>query len=492
MTNKPLTDKKISEIYNHLAKNIDLKAAEGFANAADKVDWLSRHWADLENYSRWVKKYPVLENLTMSQEEQMDKVVKAYPDFDAISEPRMEYILNTNDFTKEELKDYYDFKKHVEDKRVAKADSNLAKLNVQAEQALRSKDSTGWGGYLNSIAGNEYARKHYIQGNPKQSVVNEIAGKAAGALDWVPLWSIAGPTIRTTQKWAADEPVLTPGTAADFAGGIIPDIAEKPARLMWTALKAKGEKYLPKLFDSNAAKYIERKFRQADNAKNAEKAAEDLKILEKNLDDLTDEQVMKLYDKANDPRLKKYIEDYWHTRGNLTEARQFGEMPNGLAEVVAQKEIPAAEQALISAERKADYNMTKLKPEFEIASGQKKGSTFTNGDFNSEYRDVPLSMISEHEASLIPPTGGQLLLENALKYGGRKVAGTTIGMRKWNEIDPTVEELTDKDLNKVISDYSGTWDWYNVPSNYDNPVIRAAYDKWKNETIKYRFKDWRR
>lgn len=68
---------------------------------------------------------------------------------------------------------------------------------------------------------NPYAAKHASQGHTGQAVTNEIAGKAAGILDFVPVFGLGAPAIRTMQKWAADEPVLTGETAVDWGLGAL-------------------------------------------------------------------------------------------------------------------------------------------------------------------------------------------------------------------------------------------------------------------------------
>lgn len=486
MANKPLTDKKISEIYNHLAKNIDLGAANGFAKAEDKVDWLQRHWSTLEDYDRWVDKYPTMNIIVMPKEEQLEKVFNTYPDLDSLSESRKKYILKNNDFTEEEMKDYYEFRKAQREQMDKFNEDRYKVISKEFTEANRAKDKS----YFNTPLANEYARKHYIQGNPNQAVVNEIAGKTAAASDFAPLpFSLAGPLIRTTQKWAADEPVLTGGTAADFAGSIIPDVAEKPARMAFQFLK--GSKF-GKFLESKLGKQLEARVKRAD-AEEAKLAAAELERFKGlDLDAMTNEELIKNFNAFQTPEIKAEIANQWKARSRLEEARVFEEMPNGLAEAIAEKERKEAEKALLESERKAKNIAERKTPELELKSGQMKKDQplFTNGDFNPYYREVPIETISEHMA--VEPNRGADLLYNALTLGGRKAARATISGHRWDQFNPEPKDNIENNINEVIKMYSKDWSTAFPPEGYESdPLIRAAYDTWKASYPKYEFKAWR-
>lgn len=493
MANKPLTDKKISEIYNHLAKNIDLGAANGFAKAEDKVDWLKRHWSNLEDYDRWVDKYPTMNIIVMPKEEQLEKVFNTYPDLNSLSESRKKYILKNNDFTEDEMKDYYEWRK-VQRAMIDKFNEDRYKeISKEFTEANRAKDSS----YFNTPLANEYARKHYIKGNPNQAVINEIAGKTAAASDFAPWpFSLGGPLIRTAQKFAADEPVLTPGTAADFGGAIIPDVAEKPARMAFQFLK--GSKF-GKFLESKLGKQLEARVKRADAAE-AKLAAEELERFKGlDLDAMTNEELIKNFNNFQTPEIKAEIANQWKARGKLEEARAFEEIANvangpdlRLSAEIAENERKAAEQALIESERRAANIAEKKIPELELKSGQMKKDQplFMNGDLNAYYKNVPIETISEHMA--VEPNRGADLLYNVLTLGGRKAARSTLGGRRWDQFNPEPKDNIENNINEVIKMYSNGWSTAVPPEGYESdPLIRAAYEKWKASYPKYEYKAWR-
>ena len=330
--------------------------------------------------------------------------------------------------------------------------------------------------------------------HPIQAKINEVAGKAAAASDFLPLpLSLGGPLIRTAQKWAADKDIGTPGTAADFAGAIIPDIAEKPAKMGWQYLK-QGK--FSKFFDSKRMKQIENRIKAADNQV-AENAAKDLQLMKDvNLDNLTDTELYKLYNNVTTPEFKKSIEDYWKARASRTEAGQFAEMPNGIAEAIAERDIPAAEQALANAERRTEYLAKVKEPELQLKSGKlpQEEPLFVNGDFNSYYRNAPLSTISDYVESQIEPSKFNDALYQLLRLGGTKAARSGIGGRwgQWDAFNTEPKDNRESNVNDVIRMFSDSWDLINKPEGYDTePIIREAYDKWKASLPQYEYKSWR-
>lgn len=107
------------------------------------------------------------------------------------------------------------------EQKMQQVGSDLSDRQKLAEEYKRGKE---WSMKVGPFElANEQARHQYEMGNTKQAVANEIAGKVAGVLDFAPYpLSIGGPLIRTTQKWAADEPVATGETGVDWVTGVIP------------------------------------------------------------------------------------------------------------------------------------------------------------------------------------------------------------------------------------------------------------------------------
>ena len=382
-------------------------------------------------------------------------------------------------------------------------------ISKEYTEATRANDDS----YFNSALANEYARDHYIKGHPNQAVVNEVAGKTAGLLDFLPFpYSLGGSLIRTTQKWADDKDVMTTGTALDFAGSIIPDIAEKPAKFIWNYLK--GNKF-GKFLESKWGKQIENRIKSTDNVV-AEQAAKDLELVKNlDLDALDNTQIIELYSNIKTPEIRSAIEEYWKARGAVEEARTLDDLAAEVANkaesmtgkarnkalieadlLSAGAERAAKDEALVTAERKAE-NIAQMKtPELQVKSGvlPKEQPIMTNGDLNPYYRNVPLKDIDEYMKSQIEPSVVNDFLYNTLKYGGRKMARTTIGMRtgQWDTFDPTPKDNRESNINEVIKMFSNNWSLINKPEGYEtDPLIREAYDKWKNSLPMYQYKSWR-
>ena len=100
-----------------------------------------------------------------------------------------------------------------------------------------------------------------------------------------------------------------------------------------------------------------------------------------------------------------------------------------------------------------------------------------NGDLNTYYKDVPLKDVGEYLDKQVEPSKVNDLLYNMLRMGGYKAAHSTLGGHKWNEIDYKPNYSEDKALNEIINMYSDEWK-YGKPANYNEPLIKAAYDKW--------------
>lgn len=134
-----------------------------------------------------------------------------------------------NALTEEQQKSYFfrnpkliDLYKNYQEKR----DAEMAKKMKLAEEYKRGEDwSVNVPSTIPVIGGmdlaNKYAKKHASRGETGQAVVNEIAGKTAGVLDFIPVFGLGAPAIRTMQKWAADEPVATAETGVDWGLGAL-------------------------------------------------------------------------------------------------------------------------------------------------------------------------------------------------------------------------------------------------------------------------------
>lgn len=366
-------------------------------------------------------------------------------------------------------------------------DARYAELNKLSEEDKRARDNS----YYNSPIANEYARKHYIQGHPVQAVINEAAGKVAAASDFLPFpFSLGGPAIRTTQKVAADEDVATPGTLADWGGGSLGLLGKIPG-VKEAATGSVGRIYqvLTK-GKSPRAKEISTILNSKTNKEAEQIAKKDLEILSKKLDDLTDKELLELYKSTDNPVIKQRIEDVHKLRANveynkaIKERVQSDKATSYVADA-PDNVVERTEQAAIDYENavnKSIKDAAKLQPTLEVKAGiPKEGKLYNEyGDFIPYYKDVPLEDIATYQATHVdkPSFLSKAIAEGLLGIG-RKSAGQTIAHRNWNEINYKPDYNEDKAINEIIRMYSDDWK-YGRPANYNEPLIKAAYDKWLN------------
>lgn len=482
-----LTDKKYKEVFNFIDTYVNKGAAEALDKAHEEgreIEWLNKFWPKLEGYSAWTNAYSSIEDLTATPEKQLEQIYNKNPDFDKISEARMKNILDNNDVTEEQLKSYYAYRKAQTDAVSKFNEERYKEAADQYSQINRSKDNS----YFNSPLANEYARESYIKGNPQMAAYHETVGKVAGASDFAPFpLSLLGPGLRTVQKAYAGKDVLTPGTVADFAGSFIPDIAEKPARFLYNSSKEVIERFGRKFGDTKIGKAIEARVNAADAKKAQEIAKSDLEVMATNLDKLTDKELLELYDKANNPKLKAQIEEYFKARGQVSNAQMVKEHPymqNKEAKVIAQKDLDDAYINLDNANGEFIKTAAKEQPTTELKAGIQKQEPFVDDNLVSYYKDTPLSTLSEYEANKVTPNKLASSLYNVMTYGGRKAARATIGGRtgQWNTFNPEPEDKSDKLIKDVISMYSNKWSPIELPPEYHtNPLIRDSYDIWLND-----------
>lgn len=497
-----LSDKKYKEVYNFVDK-LEPDAAKSFDKAykdGREIEWLNKFWPQLEEYTQWTNTYSSVEDLTASPEKQLEQIYNKNPDYDKISEARMKNILDNNDVTEEQLKSYYAYRKAQTDavskfneERYKEASDNYSQIN-------RSKDDS----YFNSPLANEYAREAYIKGNPKEARAHEIAGKVAGLIDFLP-WlgpipiPLLGPIIRTGQKAYAGKDVINAGTIADFAGAIIPDMAEKPARFAYNSVKEFAERFGRKVGDTKWAKGLEARINAEDAKKSREIAKSDLEVMSTNLDKLTDKELLDLYNKANNPRLKAQIEEYFKARGQVANAQMIKEHPymqNKEAKDIAHKDLDDAYTYLDNANAEFIKTASKEQPTTELKAGIQKQEPFVDDNLVTYYKDTPLSTLSEYEASKVTPNKAATALYYTLRHGGLKAARSGIGGRtgQWNTFNPEPEDKSDKIIKDVISMYSNKWSPLELPQEYHtNPLIRDAYDIWLKDVVNRPFveAEWR-
>lgn len=472
--------------------------ANSFDKSKDKARWFRDNQDALLTNDQFVRKYDI-DALQGVDSKAMESIYNRYPDYSKLTENQIKRFESSSNQSRKELKKYYKFREDQK-KEVKKInDERYKELETARQESERAK-----GGYYNSPVANEYARKMKIKGASDEDVLRqEMVGKTAAFADFLPLpASLIGPALRIWQKDKAGEPIFTTGTATDIAGAVIPDVVEKPAKLAWQYLKRSK---FGKILDSKTGKQIENRINAADDVA-AKQAANDINLTANtNLDELDYNQLVDLYREVKNPEIKKAIEDYWAARNAKEESRNLGEMATEIAnksetmvpaerkkalieadidKALADKELE--KKGLVDAERKFNYAKDFNKPTLEVKSGHlpKEQPLMVNGDLNTYYKDVPLKDVSDYLDKQVEPSKVNDLLYNMLRMGGYKAAHSTLGGHKWNEIDYKPNYSEDKALNEIISMYSDEWK-YGRPANYNEPLIKAAYDKWlKDQYLK--------
>lgn len=476
---KVFSDKQINSIKRDLQIWLGDEAAKSFDASKDKAKWFQVNQDALLTNDQFVKKYDI-DALISVDTKPMESLYNRYPNFDKLTENQIKRFTNSTDISKDELKKFYDFANKSKERNAKYNEERYKELDKNRQEAERAKD-----GYYNTPVANEYARKHYIQGHPNQALVNEVAGKTAAIADFgPPLLALAGPAIRTAQKWAADEPVLTMGTAADFGGGALGFVGKIPG--VKQAIQGTTGKIANLLTRSKNPKAQEianvvNKKAIAEEEAMARRELANLKQVG-DLDKLTQDELYKLYNSTGDPVLKANIEKVHKARQELEYARELQGHPyvagNNAAANQAADNVLLKDAALEQANNDVTKNMADYEAFLQAKSGYINFSPY--GDIPSFFKDVPVEVVAEQYARKQKPSFLSKALGEGILGVGRKTAGQSVAHRNWNEIDYKPDYNEDKAINEIIRLYSNDWK-YGRPSNYNEPLIKAAYDKWLND-----------
>ena len=451
MIKKQFTDKQINKIRKVLRDKINDEWAESFDSADDKASWLVRNRDYLESVPGWNKTYNI-EDLLKSNKSAMESIYSTYSNIDDITPERMAQLSNAYDITKDDLKKYYDMRAE-QAKAVQKYnEERWSEIDKARNEAQRAKDKS----YYSSPLANEYARKAYIQGDLENAKWHEAAGKIAGAADFAPFpISLAGPMIRQYQRYdiGEEKPSYIPSaeTLLDYGSAVIPDIAERPAKLGLRYAKGALEKVFNKAGDTKLFKQLE----NIANAKDAERATKAAAIDKALIDELGDmnkystEDLLKFANSTDNPTIKNEIYKFIDARHNGQS------LPTSL-----------------------DLQMKEL-PSIELKANQPAVPVFKNGSVDVRYQPVNASQLAEYQA--LQDRGGRIanLLETGFNLGTRKFARSgirgDIAPTTWYNYKPEFNE--DKAKDEIIKLYGNNWTLNNRPDT-DDPLIQAAYDKW--------------
>lgn len=467
--------------------------AESFKKAISKgkaEKWLDLNIDALNQDQRWVMAYPNRETLfkEKSKEKQMIDVYDNIKDLSNMTDAQKNFILSTNDFTLDELKDYYKYREYKAAKEAEEKQKNLDELTARAERSSRDSSDAYTG-----IFGDQYARKAYLQGDDQLADLQSKTGSFAAATDWAPFpISLAGPILRTVQKQWAEEPIMTKGTAIDFGLGVIPDFIEKPVKTAWNA----GKRFLGrfgKVADQTPlAKDIERELERESAEKASREAADKaFDVMEKDLDALSDKELVELFQQTDNPVLKAKIDQYAKARANANAKRATAQMPEVAddlqSRLLAQKEVREADAAVEAANQEWIKAIDEQLPVAELKTGDPIIKPFDEfGGRLGTYANTPIEDLAE----FLRFSEKSKPIQTALGLGNIAATGATRKLFNVDKVDnKPVKPISDSDINRVIKDFSGSWRLDRLPVNYDNPVIKAAYDKWR-KNAGYTYDAW--
>ena len=481
---KRLTDNKRLEISKFLYDNVNPKASEEFQKAAEAgrdVEWLSKKWDKLTQSDLWNEKYQsrdFLETPTVS----LEKVYNNMPE--GLSEAKMNEFVEKYDLTPEMIIGYYNYRNDQKEALDKFNESRYADASKEYKEIKRSKDAS----YFNTPLANEYAREAYIKGNPNAALAHEVVGKVAGLADFAPFpASLVGTALRTGQKAVTGRDLLTLNTALDVGGAIVPDFAEKPAKFMYDYGKSLIERAIPKLGDTKIMKSLENKVNAKDASELSKATEKELSVMRTDLTKLSDRELLDLYNKTDNPIIKSSIEEYSKAKS----AKNV--LPNIPDDVVRENKA-----AIIAEEKKIDDRIAEANAKFikssaddlarvELAGRINKVEPYdAAGNLNPYFSKVPMKELSEYvadkevENSLVANA-----LATGLNYGGRKIARSMPRATGWNYFDPEPKDNTDKIIKTVIDIKKDEWSKmdHEPKEYYTDPLIREAYDKWKEDII---------
>lgn len=451
MIKKQFTDKQINKIRKVLSDKINAEWAESFDSADDKASWLMRNRDYLESVPGWNKAYNI-EDLLKSNKSAMESIYSTYGTIEEISPERMTQLSNAYDITKDDLKKYYNMRAE-QSKAVKKYnEERWAEIDKARNEAERAKDKS----YYTSPLANEYARKAYIQGDLENAKWHEAAGKIAGATDFAPFpISILGPMIRQYQRYdiGEEKPSYIPSTETllDYGSAVIPDIAERPAKLGLRYAKGALERIFNKAGDTKLFKQMENIANAKDAAQTAKAAARDKALIDElgDMNKYSTEELLKFANSTDNPTIKNEIYKF-------IDARHGGQtLPTSI-----------------------DLQMKEL-PSIELKANKPEVPVFNNGAVDVRYQPVNASQLAEYQA--LQDRGGRIanLLETGFNLGTRKFARSgirgDIAPSTWYNYKPEFNE--DKAKDEVIKLYGNTWSLNERPATNDT-LIQAAYDKW--------------
>lgn len=494
-THKKFDERHVTKIKNDLGKWIGPDYAASFDRAPNKAKWFLANEEALITNDNFVKNYDI-DALINIDWKKMKAMHAKQPDFNKLSPNQIKRFTASTNISEDELKKYY----KEENKRLAERkefnDARYAELDKQRREDERAKDLSPYDKYFR----NEYSRKALIQGDEDLARTQELLGKAASISDFASLpVSLIGPALRLSQKYLADEDIDTKETLMDIGGAVVPDFIERPAKLAMTLLKGKGGRIAGKIKPvKKADDIVNARIAKEDFEAGQRAAAEQKALMDVDISKVPDTDLAAHYDLTTDPNVKQKLADVRQARIEFREAQNLDKTTN-LPKYEINDIVDQAYERKLRAEEAYKNTVDKLRPEMEIKAGQPKFDadmdkleivkqkpfveTAEGLQFNPYYKDVPLSVMNSYGRNMAYKPS---MLDNAvytgLTLGGRKFLRSTMGGRfgEWDTINYEPKYDEDKALKEIETMYSNEWK-NGKPANYNEPMIKAAYDRWLKE-----------
>lgn len=480
MQNKQLSQTTINKIYNYLLNEYGVETATNFDEAEDKAAFLVRNRETLETDPKWNRNFKI-EDLLKSNKSAMENIYNTYSNIDDITPERMTQLTNAYDISKEDLKKYYDMRAE-QSKAVQKYnEERWAEIDKARNEAQRAGSKS----YYNTPIANEYARKAYIQGNKVAALAHEVAGKAAAVADFAPPpASYIGPVIRGVQRIVSKDSLDAndyKDMALDVGGASVGLVGKIPgAKEVLRGTTGKIANILSRSKNKKAQEIANVVNKKA-IAEERELAKAELKRLSEvgNLDNLSNDQLIELYNTTTDQIIKSELSKVWKARQDVEHARVIASHPSVAGN--SQAASKAADDVVIKAAEEEQAYMDALKraADYQAELEAKSGKVAFNeyGDIPTAYHNVPLDVISEQYIRQTEPSFMAKAIGEGILGAGRKVGGQSVAHRQWNEIDYKPDYNEDKAIDELKRTYGPTFS-INERPNTDDPLINKAYDEW--------------
>jgi hypothetical protein len=465
MANRSITDETFNEVYNFLNKNVNPRAAQGFKAAPNKLEWLNRHWNNLEEHELWTDKYKSIEDIVGNK-------LKTFPTLyeelngQKPTEARFETIKKKYPWiVRKDLNEWFDkqnkYNQFYKDEAIKETNKNL-----------REKEVEDWSLWKKLIT-SDYEKQRYIN-EPESAIFGEqaagfaksspgakadfISGVLAGGADLLPTkYALpVGPAIRFGRDMAHI------GLDSPYKKDVVDAFTDlgKDAFLNATTYGLANTKQLARTA-SNLAD---------DKVKDAYKLYEERNAIDKGikmLDNSKADDITSLMAEINRLPQSSLKDDLIKEAGDWTQ----GINPNRMDKVIEDY------RKALRPETEELYTMMINNPNYKPPS--------PNSYLKEKllYNENPMKGIGNKIEY------GTLRAINALnlgKPGYMGFSGVRSALGRGSKLEDKVQtnemkQEFEDNVERVKNNYSLLWSTKRKPEHYDNPIVKEAYNRWLQE-----------